>query len=356
MGTMRLLLLPLLISTVACASDDIGPNGEKADDLGPNLSHKELSNAEATQILQVTGEAVFDPDQVPDATFVIHDTAGATSEGYMREQAETGRGPLGAGPQVWVANNAATYIGRPFFDRARPSATVHEKVGELLEAPEIASYGRALWAGVSQEDRDEALTEVLTDLAASFPGEPHKMSATEIQDEVEGANRLLNASSGKIYTTAMWTVQYLIGKGLFGNLSGEEAAELQEFFELRDERIETSVNIEVAQIAGGNCIGGQPLEPYSDAVYDTVANTYLQSAFVAGYFPETTTHFAIDAAHRGHCDPRCFDLGYFYSVVAEKMDHAKGTRYGDAPTYGTVYGQHNTWWDDEVCGGSPRDL
>ena len=82
----------------------------------------------------------------------------------------------------------------------------------------------------------------------------------------------------------------------------------------------------------------------------------MQSALVAGFYPETTTHFAIDAAHRGHCDPRCFELDYFYSVVAEQMGHPPGTRYGDAAKYGLVYGEHNVWWDDAVCGGSPRSL
>lgn len=357
---MRLLQLTLALSlttTLACGADaDQGPDGEQADDQGSNLSSKPLSFADQERIIQQTGDALFTPDEVPEASFVIHDTAGATSESYMRDQAQKGRGPLGAGPQVWIAKTAATFVGRPFFDAARPSATVYEKVGEMLEAAEIASLGRALWAGVTSDDRDNALTNVLAELAESFPGEAHRMTPSEIMDEVLAARELLEAADGKLYTTAMWTVQFLLEEGKIGNLDGEQAATLQSYYDARDERIGASLNVEIAQIAGSNCLTGEPLQPYSDAIYENIATTYLQSALVAGFYPETTTHFAIDAAHRGHCDPRCFELDYFYSVVAEQMGHPKGTRYGDAAKYGTVYGQHNVWWDEGVCGGVPRSL
>ncbi len=182
------------------------------------------------------------------------------------------------------------------------------------------------------------------------------MTATEINAEIDNARQLLNGTSGELFTTALWTVQSLVDEGKFGNLSGAEAELIRNYYDTRDERIGNAVNVEVGQISGGNCVGGQALQPYSDDVYDSIATTYLQSALVAGFYPDTTTHFAVDAAHRGHCDPRCFDLNYFYSVVAEKMGHEPGTRYGAAAKYGTRYGVHNIWWDNAVCGGPPRAL
>jgi hypothetical protein len=110
--------------------------------------------------------------------------------------------------------------------------------------------------------------------------------------------------------------------------------------------------------------------PYSDDQYESVANLYLRAAYIAGTFPEITTHFVVDSFIGGHCDPRCFKLHHLYDLIAAKLGHAAGSTYGVVPTYGLKSGTSTIWWDDgsagarsvngttrptDICHGKPYD-
>jgi hypothetical protein len=92
--------------------------------------------------------------------------------------------------------------------------------------------------------------------------------------------------------------------------------------------------------------------PYTDRQYVNVINLYLRAALMAGRFPEIITHFAVDAFAGGHCDPRCFNLGKLYELIAASMGHPKGASYGIQPSYGLKSGTNNVWWSDKICHGS----
>jgi hypothetical protein len=130
-------------------------------------------------------------------------------------------------------------------------------------------------------------------------------------------------------------------------------ATLKPYYEARQARVGSEVNIEIVQEAGSDCsTTGKltPLPAYTEDQYKSVASLYLQAALQAGRFPEITTHFWVDRAFKGHCDPRCFDLMHLYDTVSSLLGYGKGSTYGARPNYGTTWGTHNVWWNDTVCG------
>jgi hypothetical protein len=257
----------------------------------------------------------------------------------MEGEAALSRGPLGEGPQVYLGRTNV-FRARAFYGVPRPSSTLFEQAKDVLDVPHVATLGRRVWADTDPSARTDAMDAVL----APFP-----LLDSERSDEKAHATRELEGEGPQLFTTALWTVERLCE----ATDADSTCAELADFWATRDARIARSVNAEMGQQAGADCsASGPPLTPYSDASYTNLARLYLEAALGAGFFPEVTTHFVLDAPFRGHCDPRCFDVGRLYQAIADAVGHAQGTRYGASPSYGTVYGAAMAWWSEAVCGAS----
>jgi hypothetical protein len=129
---------------------------------------------------------------------------------------------------------------------------------------------------------------------------------------------------------------------------------LAPLFTARAARIGSTVNVEIVQERGTDCLAtaaATPLSPYTDNQFQSVKRLYLRAALETGTFPEITTHFLIDRGIGDHCDPRCFNVNRLYSLIAAAFGHRAGSLYGITPSYGTA-APHNIWWYDRVCGGS----
>ncbi|HEY4056173.1 MAG TPA: hypothetical protein VGM39_06165 [Kofleriaceae bacterium] len=346
------LLAVLTALAMGCAAEDAADPADDAptcDDgkcdgaSTPSQAGQPLSDADKATIRSLLAGQTINPGNIPDAMYVLHDTSGATSNSYMQQQADTSRGPLADGPAAYISADKVFYA-RPFFDLWRPTSTLYERGKDVMDETIATRHGRALWAKVSSADRTAAMAGVL---------DPLNLTMAERAMETSSASSQLAGDGDRLFTTATWTVDALC-EGDYA--SDAECTALQAVTDARQDRISRSVNVEIGQIAGAGCAAtGAPMQPYSAKVYDNAANLYLQTALIAGFYPETTTHFSIDKAFRGHCDPRCFDLGRFYSTVATKLGADAGTRYGFAPKYGTTWGTDNVWWSTSVCGGpAPR--
>lgn len=344
-------LLAMTAVLTACAADEADPvetaptcDDGKCDGITtPSEAGRALTADEKAKIQTLLAGVTVNPANVPDALFVVHDTSGATSNSYMQAQAETSRGPLADGPAAYISADKIFYA-RPFFDVWRPTSTLYERGKDLMDETIAARHGRALWANIPSAARAAAISSVLG---------PLELSDAERAMETSSASAQLAGTGDRLFTTATWTVDALCD----GDYADDtECVALRGVTDARQDRISRSVNVEIGQIAGAGCAAsGAQIQPYSAKVYDNVANLYLQTALTGGFYPETTTHFAIDKAFKGHCDPRCFDLGRLYSTIATKMGADPGTRYGFTPKYGTVWGTHNVWWSTAVCGGpAPR--
>ncbi len=354
-------LLGAAVSVCACddteaADVDSDPTeGGKADDAedGANsIAGTPLTDDDRDRIESMLDDGpMYEPGDVADAVFLLHDTAGASSSAYMQEQVDVGRGPLGAGPQVWV-NRHDTFFARPFFSRWRPSATLHEKAVDIMaSADELAEIGRRVWDGAPELEREAILGASLDAVTLDELG-PDGLEEEEIADEIDKARALFGRDDARLYTTALWTLEGLVEEG--HAVTMPEARELEDYFEQRNARIERTLNVELGQ-GPGNCTASDVVPAYDDFVYEQMADLYLHSALVAGVFPRVDTHFWTDRAFRGHCDPRCFDLDRLYDEISERMDHEPGTQYGVPPVYGTGYGQDTIWWREDSCGApAPR--
>jgi len=142
---------------------------------------------------------------------------------------------------------------------------------------------------------------------------------------------------------------------------------LARYFTERGTRVGSIVPVEIVQVGAKAGVKGvvntcdptnpnvevMPKPPYSDNQFKNLVLLYLRAAFIAGRFPEITTHFVIDTFDRGHCDPRCFDLQKLYNSIALTLGHAVGSTYGVKPAYGLKWGTHTIWWDNTICGGPP---
>jgi hypothetical protein len=334
--------------TAGCAAEDGTDSGEDAptcDDgkcdgaSSPSQAGQQLSADDKAKIRTLLSGVTVTAANVPDAMFVVHDTSGATSNSYMQQQVDASRGPLADGPAAYISADKVFYA-RPFFDTWRPTSTLYERGKDVMDETVAARHGRALWAKVPTAARTAAMSGVL---------DPLNLTMAERAMETSSASSQLAGTGDRLFTTATWAVDALCESDY---ASDAECVALQPVTEAREDRISRSVNVEMGQIAGAGCAAtGAPMQPYTAKVYDNVANLYLQTALSAGFYPETTTHFSIDKAFRGHCDPRCFDLGRLYSTIATKMGADAGTRYGFTPKYGTTWGTDNVWWSTSVCGG-----
>jgi hypothetical protein len=193
-----------------------------------------------------------------------------------------------------------------------------------------------------------------------------------------GVEAVLKAGSKeKVTTSASWTVEEICkqvnAKGVDSLAVSEKQKELSDscialsaYFTEREARVASTFPVEIVQpgVKKGaknenTCdpknLDSLPLSnpPYSDDQYNSLVKLYLRAALIAGLFPEVTTHFAVDAYLRGHCDPRCFNLTKFYDLIAAALGHGKGSTYGVKPSYGIESGTNNVWWDKTICHHEP---
>ncbi len=279
-----------------------------------------------------------------------------------------GRGPLGLGVNAFLPRENTAVLARPnFYEPRRPTTTEFEKASNILAKPERERLLRQVWRSTNPNAQRQALDAALANLG---------LSAGEIASEQKEASGKLAAASGRIYTTATWSVESICTRFNSGDRSvanpSQEAslsgacAPLSNYFNIRNTRVKSSVAAEIVQVGARSARGNQntcsasnpniatlPNPPYSDNQYGYTLAFYLRSALAAGKFPQVTTHFVLDTFDtEGHCDPRCFNVNKLYKAIANTMGHAQGSSYGITPSYGTRSGTNNIWWDNRICHGS----
>ncbi len=303
-----------------------------------------------------------------DPRFILHDTSVIMSPSVLDRERQLGRGPLGLGVNAFLPRENAAVLARPnFYTLRRPTTTEFEKASDILVKADRERLLRQAWRSTNSDIRRQALDTALTNL---------ELSASEIATEQQEAKAKLAAASGRIYTTATWSVEAICTRYNSGDRS--VAAPNQEdslrsackpllnYFNIRNSRVKSSVAAEILQVGARSEQGNQntcsasnpniatlPNPPYSDHQYNSATSLYLRAALAAGNFPQMTTHFALDTFDpEGHCDPRCFNLNKLYNSIASVMGHAQGSSYGITPSYGTRSGTNNIWWNDRICHGS----
>ncbi len=303
-----------------------------------------------------------------DTRFILHDTSVIMAPSTLDRERQLGRGPLGLGVNAFLPRENTAVIARPnFYEPRRPTTTEFEKASDILVKPERERLLRQAWRATNETARRQALDTALANLS---------LSSGEIASEQKEARGKLAAASGRIYTTATWSVESICTRYNSGDKSlvnpGQEAslrsacAPLTNYFNIRNSRVKSTVAAEIIQVGARSERGNQntcsasnaniatlPTPPYSDNQYGSALGLYLRAALAAGKFPQLTTHFALDTFDPGgHCDPRCFNLNKLYNSIASTMGHAQGSSYGLTPSYGTRSGTNNIWWDNRICHGS----
>jgi hypothetical protein len=305
---------------------------------------------------------------VIDTRFILHDTSVVMAPSILDRERQLGRGPLGLGVNAFLPRENSAVLARPnFYEPRRPTTTEFEKASDILVKPERERLLRQAWRATNDNARRQALDTALANLG---------LSSGEIATEQKEARAKLAAASGRIFTTATWSVEAICTRYNSRDRSiansGQEAslgsacAPLSNYFNIRNSRVKSTVAAEIIQVGARSARGNQntcsasnpniatlPTPPYSDNQYNSALGLYLRSALAAGKFPQLTTHFLLDTFDpEGHCDPRCFNLNKLYNSIASTMGHSQGSSYGVIPSYGTRSGTNNIWWDNRICHGS----
>ncbi len=338
--------------------------------VGTNYAGRTLVPTERTRLenylrsKNISTTSPFSPPGNP--RFILHDTAVILPPARLEQERREGRGPLGLGVSIYAPRGSNAIVARPnFYELRRPTTTEFEKAADVLVQSQRESLFRRIWRSTTVVGRRQALDQALSNLNLQ-PG--------EIATEQRKAEAQLNSSGDKIYTTGTWTAETICNTYNGGNRSiassndlGAACAAVKNYFTVRNQRVNNSVPIEILQVGAKSSNGNQnscnasnsnltPFSrpPYTDTQYDNVLLQYLRATFVAGKYPETTTHFALDTfASDAHCDPRCFNLNRLYGSVANVMGHDKSSKYGVNPSYGTRLGTNNIWWDNRFCHSAP---
>ncbi|WP_310487700.1 hypothetical protein [Chamaesiphon sp. VAR_69_metabat_338] len=337
-----------------------------------NYTNRALTAAERDRITAYLRSRSLSPSApvsaLADTRFILHDTSVVMAPSTLDRERRLGRGPLGLGVNAFLPRENTAVLARPnFYEPRRPTTTEFEKASDILAKPERERLLRQVWRSTNPNAQRQALDAALANLG---------LSAGEIASEHKEARGKLTAASGRIYTTATWSVESICTRFNSGDRSvanpGQEAslssacAPLSNYFNIRNTRVKSTVAAEIVQVGVRSERGNQntcsvsnpniatlPNPPYSDNQYNYALALYLRSALAAGKFPQVTTHFLLDTFDsEGHCDPRCFNVTKLYKSIANTMGHAPGSSYGITPSYGTRTGTNNVWWDDRICHGS----
>jgi hypothetical protein len=290
------------------------------------------------------------------------------SPSLLERERQLGRGPLGLGVNAFLPRDNSAILARPnFYEPRRPTTTEFEKASDILAQAERERLLRQVWQAATGDARRQALDTALANL---------NLSSSEIAKEQKEASAKLSAASGKIFTTATWSVEAICSRYNNGDRAvvapdrednlRSACGTLTNYFNIRNNRVKSTVAAEIVQAgvrsergnqntcdAGNSNIATFPNPAYSDNQYNYALSLYLRAALSAGKFPQMTTHFAVDTFDsEAHCDPRCFNLTKLYNSIALVMGHARGSTYGIIPSYGTRLGTNNIWWNDRICHGS----
>jgi hypothetical protein len=362
-------LSPLDLLNVAPA---ITAETEQPDSLiaqgGTNYAGRALAPSERTRLesflrsKNISTTSPFSPPGNP--RFILHDTAVILPPARLEKERFEGRGPLGLGVSVYAPRGSNAITARPnFYELRRPTTTEFEKASDVLNQSRREDLFRRIWRSTNSDGRRQGLDRALSNLS---------LQSDEIAKEQKKAVAQLE-SNAKIFTTGTWTAETICNIYEGGNKSiatsndlGAACASAKNYFAVRNQRVNNSVPIEILQVGAKSDRGNQnsctannsnltPFSnpPYTQIQYDNVVLQYLRATFLAGKYPETTTHFALDKGlPDGHCDPRCFNVNKLYTSVSTVMGHQKGSKYGFTPSYGAGSG-NNIWWDNRFCHSAP---
>jgi hypothetical protein len=313
---------------------------------------------------------------VSGATFILHDTSGASSRTTIEHNAQNAIGPMGSGPNAFIPRAGVEIVQRPdFFDPNRPTTTEFEKGTDILDEAHRDAALREVWNNTNSANRTAAIARGLTGVG---------LSASQITTITAGVQNYLNGTDSGLpdgsKTAGFWTVREICSavstSGAAAVAPAGKDADLTTacgavsgLLTARRARIGSTASVELVQVGSRSRAQSQntcdptnpnnlPLQnpPYSDTQYQNAMLLYLSAAVQAGRFPEVKTHFAVDAFVGGHCDPRCFDLHRFYRDIAttlQPLGHGPASTYGIRPQYGLVSGTDNVWWDNATCHHAP---
>ena len=350
----------------ASAVPEVAEGNEGLNRAGRPLTEDDRSAAER-ELGTPAAQPVAGSLQGP--RFVLHHTGAPTDPvrwaNVIPGYESTGRRSAGHGAGAWVPRHGAfTIAHQPLFGPRRPTATRWERGEDIVEPQDRSDLAHWVWSATDPDFGEDTLDAMLID-----QGSP----AIEVSQERQEAIQQLNGT-GRVMSAGLWAVEdicsYVIGSvGESGeNFRASEledmaldeyegalcdaCVELESLTAARRWRAWGTVNVEIAQVAGSGYRTGpsaQRLPPFTDDQYQSVMQLYLHAALEAGTFPEITTHFVVDRGIGTHIDPRCFDLGRLYRLIAGALDHDQTSRYGAEPSYGTR-APANVWWDNHVCG------
>jgi hypothetical protein len=350
--------------------------GGIADNAGKTLADWEKTKIE--ELFKKGTMALGTPlASVSGPKVLLHDTSVLMGAAKLQSEKGKGRGPLGAGVAAWVPVAGDATVARPhLFESKRPSTSEFEKGIDLIKQADREQAVKDIWAATKSAEKDPALDGALAGTG---------LAAAEITSVKKGATGFLDGTIADkdlpdgSKSAGTWAVGDLCGKAAGAGTAAVAVDKkdadfdagcnkLAAYFPARAARVASIVPIEIVQVGvidpdptknrdtcnpeKGN-VKPMPSPPYSDSQYLNIALVYLNAAYVAGQFPETTTHFVVDAFEKGHCDPRCFDLQKLYDTIAALLGHGKGSTYGLKPSYGRTWGTNTIWWDNTICGGSP---
>ena len=271
--------------------------GGVSDNAGKPLSENEKKAIKLAQPDLATSSPLA---SVEGPKFLLHDTSSPVSSSTIESEKRQGRGPLGKGVSAYVPRSGDATIARPnFYETNRPTTTDYEKASDIIkEAPREKEF-RQVWSAAAPTERTNALDRALDGLG---------LSPTEITSEKKKAQDELNSSSGKIFTSASWTIREICRKigqtGVKGvALPAKEAdlthgcTTLAPYFSTREARVGSLVTVEIVQAGVKSDKGSQntcdpdnpniapiPSPPYSDSQYSEIVKLYLRSALLAGRF------------------------------------------------------------------------
>jgi hypothetical protein len=334
------------------------PHNRQAITTDRNFAGLALPPADRTRITEILkskniiAASPFTPPTQP--RFILHDTGVDLNSKNLENHQKEARGPLGIGVSAFMPREGAALVTRPdFYERGRPTTTEFEKAADVLGRGQRESLFRQIWRSAPEDTRKQALDRVLSD---------KNLQPNEIEAEQKTATAQLDGSGGKVFTTAVWTVEEICKVSQNGADLKAPCEEVQKYFDRRNQRVSSSVPIEIVQPGGqgSSCsvgsAGAIPFKnpPYSVDQYDNVMLQYLRATLIAGKYPEATTHFALDhGLPDSHCDPRCFNMNKLYRSIAMELRHPPDSSYGIEPSYGTKSGTNSVWWDDRFCYSQP---
>jgi hypothetical protein len=331
---------------------------------GQALSANEQNRLESfLRSKNISTASPFNPPGNP--RFILHDTAVILPPARLEKERFEGRGPLGLGVSIYAPRASSAVVARPnFYELRRPTTTEFEKASDILNQSRREDLFRRIWRSTNANGRRQGLDRALSNL---------NLQPDEIAKEQKKAVDQLEKNT-KIFTTGTWTAETICNIYAGGDKSIALSSDLdtacsaaRNYFNTRNQRVNNSVPIEILQVGAKSSQGNQnsctasngnliPFSnpPYTQLQYDNVVIQYLRAAFLAGKFPETTTHYALDhGLPDGHCDPRCFNVNKMYKSVSMVLGHPVGSRYGMNPSYGKSSGTNNIWWDNRFCHSAP---